>query len=497
MSLRLYNSRTRALEDFAPLEGNRVRIYMCGLTPSADPHLGHARSMLFFDVLRRYLEFLGYAVTYVQNVTDIDDKIIRRAADEGVAWYEVVEKYYGSFVASLERLGVRRPDVEPRATEHVPKIVEIIRGLEQKGIAYESDDGVYYSVRAWPKYGQLSGRHIDELLESVRIDASERKRDPLDFALWKKQKPGEPAWESPWGPGRPGWHIECSAMSWEYLGEPFDIHGGGLDLIFPHHENEVAQTEPLLAGKPMANFWVHTGLLFFDGSKMSKSLGNFVPLDEELRRHDPRALRTLFLQIDYRKQANFTVDSISAATKGLQRLGETLAELARRGGVERIDGPGALDALRSPSPAVEGMARAFREALDADMNTAGALAVLFGWLAAARTLEGDQAAQAARALYGALWILGVAPAGDRLAAPRVEATLDAARAAALRSLCERLCGYANSGGVREWVEAILDLRRQARQERNWRRSDELRDALAGAGIVVKDSKEGSTWTVVD
>jgi len=495
MSLRLYNSRTRALEPFAPLEGNHVRIYMCGLTPSAEPHLGHARSMLFFDVLRRYLEFSGYRVTYVQNITDIDDKIIQRAAAEGISWNQVVEKYYGSFKESLRKLGVRDPDVEPRATEHIGKIIEIIEGLQQLGIAYESEDGVYYSVRKWPPYGKLSGRNIDELRESVRIDSNEHKRDPLDFALWKKQKPGEPAWPSPWGPGRPGWHIECSAMSWAYLGEPFDIHGGGLDLIFPHHENEIAQTEPLLNGPPMANFWVHTGLLFFDGSKMSKSLGNFVPLEEELRTHDPRALRMLFLQIDYRKQANFTAASIDAATKGLQRLDTALDELAHRGGIERIDEREALDTLREPAPAIAGMAHAYRAALDEDMNTAGALAALFAWLAETKALEDEDARTAARALYAAMWILGIAPPGDRLRVPRREASLNAEQREELRALCERLGVYANGEGVHEWVEAILEVRRQARQARDFKRSDELRDALAAVGIVVKDSKDGSTWTV--
>ncbi|HVA38256.1 MAG TPA: cysteine--tRNA ligase [Candidatus Dormibacteraeota bacterium] len=495
MSLRLYNSRTRTVEEFAPLDGKRVRIYMCGLTPSADPHLGHARSMLFFDVLRRFLEFAGYPVTYVQNVTDIDDKIIARAAEEGISWHAVVEKYYGSFVASLEQLGVRRPDVEPRATEHIPKIVEIIRGLEELGIAYETEDGVYYGVRKWPAYGKLSGRNVDDLLESVRIDGSEHKHDPLDFALWKKQKPGEPAWDSPWGPGRPGWHIECSAMSWEYLGEPFDIHGGGLDLIFPHHENEIAQTEPLLHGEPMANFWVHTGLLFFDGSKMSKSLGNFVPLEEELRRHDPRALRVLFLQIDYRKQANFTDASIEAATKGLQRLDDALAELARAGGVDRIDEQEALRVLRSPSPEASAMVHAFRDALDGDMNTAGALAALFPWLGEARALRGEAAAAAARALYGAMWVLGVAPPGDRLSGLERAATLTAEQAAGVRALAESIGASVNGGGALEWMESILAARREARQARDWARSDELRDALGAIGILVKDAKEGTTWSI--
>ncbi|MDE2571206.1 MAG: cysteine--tRNA ligase [bacterium] len=500
--MRLYNSRTRALEEFAPLDGRRVRIYMCGLTPSADSHLGHARSMLFFDVLRRYLELSGYEVTYVQNVTDIDDKIIARAAAEGIPWQQVVEKYNGSFVAGLDRLGVRRPDAEPRATEHIPKIVELIAGLERLGIAYESEDGVYYAVRKWPSYGKLSGRNVDELRESVRIDGSEYKRDPLDFALWKKQKPGEPAWESPWGPGRPGWHIECSAMSWEYLGEPFDIHGGGLDLIFPHHENEIAQTEPLIHGAPMANFWVHTGLLFFDGSKMSKTLGNFVPLEEELRRYDPRALRALFLQIDYRKQANFTASSIDAATKGLQRLDEALAELTRRAGLERLDEE-AAEALRAPARDDAAMVRAFREALDDDMNTAGALAALFAWLGSARTREGEAARSAARALYAAMSVLGIAPRLEELHA-RVAGgsdggaviALDAERLDRLTRLYREVVGERPNGNAApEMVEAILAVRTRAREARDWARSDELRDALAGAGIALKDGREGTTWTV--
>ncbi|GAC1589353.1 MAG: hypothetical protein NVS3B28_15400 [Candidatus Velthaea sp.] len=312
MALRLYNTRTRTVEPFAPLSGRRVRVYVCGLTPSAEAHLGHARSFLFFDVLRRYLEASGYELTFVRNVTDIDDRSIARARETGEPWYDIVQAYLDSFDRSMERLGVRRPDIEPRATEYVPQIIAMIAALIEGGFAYATDDGVYYRVRAFARYGALSNRSVDELLSGARIAVDEHKTDALDFALWKFAKPGEPAWDSPWGAGRPGWHIECSAMSWRYLGETFDIHGGGFDLVFPHHENEIAQTEALFA-PPMANFWMHGGLLMFDNRKMSKSLGNFEPLYALLDRHDPLAIRLLFLQTGYRKPMNFTEESIVGA----------------------------------------------------------------------------------------------------------------------------------------------------------------------------------------
>ena len=320
MSLRLYNTRTRSVEPFVPLDAGHVRIYVCGLTPSAEAHLGHARSFMFFDVLRRYLTHLGLRVTYVQNVTDIDDRSIAAARESGGLWSDVVAGYFGSFKRSMTRLGVIEPDHEPHATHFIPEIVETIAALIERGNAYAVDDGVYFAVRSFPRYGALSGRNIEELMIGARITADENKHDPLDFALWKFAKPGEPSWPSPWGDGRPGWHIECSAMSHALLGEPFDIHGGGYDLIFPHHENEIAQTESLVP-PPMANVWMHGGLLLFDGRKMSKSLGNFEPLATLLDRHDAQAIRLLFLQAGYRKPLNFTEDSIAGRhDRRLRRL---------------------------------------------------------------------------------------------------------------------------------------------------------------------------------
>ena len=319
MSLRLYNSLTRTTEPFAPLDPERVRIYVCGLTPSAEAHLGHARSFMFFDVVRRYLVYLGYRVDFVRNVTDVDDRSIAEGHARGIPFGAVVDEFFASFKRSMDRLGVIEPDREPRATKYIPQMLAMIEALVAKGNAYVVGDGVYFSVASFPRYGALSGRNPDELLIGARIAAGEDKRDPLDFALWKFAKPGEPSWPSPWGEGRPGWHIECSAMCHALFGEPFDIHGGGYDLIFPHHENEVAQTESLFA-PPMANVWMHGGLLQFDGRKMSKSLGNFEPLSALLERHDPQAIRLLFLQTGYRKPMNFTEESLEGATTGLRRL---------------------------------------------------------------------------------------------------------------------------------------------------------------------------------
>jgi cysteinyl-tRNA synthetase len=469
MALRLYNTRTRSVEDFVPLNAPNVRIYVCGLTPSAEAHLGHARSFLFFDVLRRYLHHLGYDVTYVQNVTDIDDRSINRAKETGEDWYDIVSAYYASFKRSMRRLGVRDPDEEPYATKFIPQIIGMVERLVDKGYAYVSQDGVYYRVSRFPRYGQLSNRNIEELQAGARIEVDETKEDPLDFALWKFAKPGEPKWSSPWGEGRPGWHIECSAMSHELLdpqGKGFDIHGGGADLIFPHHENEIAQSEPLMAHPPMANLWMHGGLLLFDMQKMSKSLGNFEPLYELLDRHDPQAIRLLFLQTGYRKVMNFTEESISAASVALERLKKTYASLRHAQGDE---GRGEPD-LRSRMEA----------ALNDDMNTAVALSELLSY-------RGDSRQEFSYWLD----ILGLSPSDAWLEEPQRALPAD---------FMERLRenGFAlNGASPEEAVEQIIALRARARREKNWAESDRLRDVLASCGVALKDSKDGTTWTLAE
>ncbi|MHB8178784.1 MAG: cysteine--tRNA ligase [Vulcanimicrobiaceae bacterium] len=473
MPLRLYNTRTRSTQSFVPLRDDGVRIYVCGLTPSAQAHLGHARSFIFFDLLRRYLLHRGYRVTYVQNVTDIDDRSIAAAAETGERWDEVVAQFYASFKDSMKKLGVRDPDVEPYATRYVPQIIETIASLLERGHAYVAQDGVYYRVASFPSYGELSHRRIEELEAGARVAIDEAKDDPLDFALWKFAKPGEPSWPSPWGSGRPGWHIECSAMSRALLdpeGIGFDIHGGGADLIFPHHENEVAQSEPLMERPPMAQFWVHGGLLLRDSKKMSKSLGNFEPLAQVLDRHDPQAVRLMFLQTGYGKVMNYTEESLLAARSVLERLKASYRAAAS------ARGPGTGGAL---------LAR-IEAALDDDMNTAVALSAL---------LDAKAREAGVEELYSALDLLGLTP----------DVAWEQSPIAALPpQFLERVAAELSVGpGIdldatkpQEVLERLIALRVQARARKDWAESDRLRKALAAGGIEVHDDREGTTWSVV-
>ncbi len=468
--LKLYNTRTRSIEAFAPLAPPAVRMYVCGLTPSAQAHLGHARSFLFFDVLRRYLRHLGYDVTYVQNVTDIDDRSIVRARETGEHWYDIVAGYYASFKRSMARLGVGEPDEEPHATRFIDEIIAMIRGLQNEGYAYVSKDGVYYRVSKFPRYGRLANRNLEELEAGARIEVDEFKDDPLDFALWKFAKPDEPKWPSPWGDGRPGWHIECSAMSRALLdpqGSGFDIHGGGADLIFPHHENEIAQSEPLMQRPPMAQLWMHGGLLLFDNQKMSKSLGNFEPLHELLDRHDPQAIRLLFLQTGYRKVMNFTEKSVASAAAALERLKKIYRTLQAQ-----PHDAAASDRRKLPSRV--------EAALSDDMNTAVALSELLSYR------EGN----AVEFAY-ALDVLGLTPNDAWLREPVPE--LPADFAARMR---EALREHELSDGesAQALLERVIATRARARENKDWATSDRLRDLLLQCGVALKDSQDGTTWT---
>ena len=476
MAPRLYNTLTRSIEPFQPARPGHVTMYVCGMTPSFHPHLGHARTFLTFDILVRHLRAQGLEVTYVRNVTDIDDRIIDRAAKEGIPWDQVVSRYLGEFEECATLLGLLEPTNSPRATQEMPQIVRLIERLTEKGVAYETSDGVYFAVEKDPTYGSLSRRNLDELRAGERIAVREEKRDPLDFALWKKAKPGEPTWESPWGPGRPGWHIECSAMCQRYLGDQFDIHGGAMDLVFPHHENEVAQTETATGLRPMARFWLHAGLLNVDGQKMSKSLGNFVPMKQLLERYPAAAVRYLFLQTGYRKPSNYTTAALEGAAKGLRGLYEELDLLRQAAG----------DGVRAKTvSAVE----AFDAFLDDDLNTAGAL----GWLqttvreakAAAIADPGSAPANVA-IVERCLGILGLPVSAQEAgwsAPPSL--TLDPARRDTLRALA----GDGELDGI-ELVERVLALREEARSKKNFALSDRLRDALNAAGVKVKDRKAG-------
>ncbi len=457
-----------------------MRIYVCGLTPSAQAHLGHARSFLFFDVLRRYLTHRGYRVTYVQNVTDIDDRSINAARESGEDYHAIIDRHYAEFKASMRKLGVLDYDHEPYATQYIEPIQTMIRELVADGHAYVTADGVYYRVSTFANYGRLANRNLEELEAGARIEVDEKKEDPLDFALWKFAKPGEPRWAfEPYGEGRPGWHIECSAMARTLLdpqGIGFDIHGGGADLIFPHHENEIAQSEPLMPHPPMSNFWVHGGLLLFDNRKMAKSLGNFEPLSDLLERHDPQAIRWLFLQTGYRKVMNFTEESIAAAALGLSRIKTAYRTLAPATDGEQAD-DAELDAR-------------MEAALDDDMNTAAALAVLYDVVSRSTTSR--------EGLEYWLGVLGVAPDASWLEEPSVELASDFIERLehALQEARVESARRAIEGATpQEAIERIVLLRNDARRAKDWSASDRLRDALQSCGIEIKDSKEGTTWSV--
>ncbi|MDQ2663099.1 MAG: cysteine--tRNA ligase [Candidatus Eremiobacteraeota bacterium] len=468
------------METFVPLREGDVRLYVCGLTPSAESHLGHARSFLFFDVLRRYLQHCGYRVTYVRNITDIDDRSIGAGLQTGVPWHDIVMEYYASFQRSMHALGVAVPDAEPQATHFVPQIIDMIRALMERDYAYVSRDGVYYRVSRFARYGDLSNRNIDELESGARIEVDESKDNPLDFALWKFSKPEEPKWPSPWGDGRPGWHIECSAMAHDLLdkgGAGFDIHGGGADLIFPHHENEIAQSEPLMEHPPMANVWMHGGLLLFENKKMSKSLGNFEPLSTLLKRHDPQAIRLLFLQTGYRKVMNFTEESVLAATTALRKLQSAWRRL---GADTPSSGEGNRGALIAK----------IQSALDDDMNTSLAISEVLRFASDAQSTAGSERAAAVAQLGYALTLLGIAPNDAWLSESRAPIAGDSWRL--VREAFPEQAAHAAT--IEDALGRIIALRTRAREAKDWGESDRIRDALAACGFVLADSKDGTTWT---
>ena len=448
--MKLYNTLTARSEEFSP-GGEAVAIYVCGITPYSPAHVGHAMRAVVFDVLRRYLEYRGHRVRHVENFTDIDDKMIDGAAREGVSVSALAERNIASYLAEMEGLNVLPAHEYPRATGEIDKIVEMIAGLIERGYAYASRGDVYFRVRADDDYGKLSGRDIDRLMSGARVSVSEEKEDALDFALWKSQKPGEPAWDSPWGPGRPGWHIECSAMALEYLGETIDIHGGGQDLIFPHHENEVAQSESFTGRTPFARHWVHNGLVRLGEDKMSKSLGNMVTCGQALADHPADALRLFFLSSHYRSPLTYTTESVEAQERALTRLRSAASA------TEAAEGE-PLDASEHR--------RRFEEAMDDDLNTPQALAAVFDL---ARDIHrtrdaGGSVAGAQGVLRDLAGVLGL--------------TLEAAGA---------------EGDAEPFIELLIDVRREMRSAKNFAAADGIRDRLAALGVQLEDGPGGTTW----
>ena len=457
--MQIYNTMTRKKEELVTLVPGEVSMYVCGPTVYNFFHIGNARPFVVFDTLRRYLEYRGYKVKFIQNFTDIDDKLIRKANEEGITVPEVAERYIKEYYTDADALSVERATCNPRATEHIPQIIALVETLIEKGHAYPAENGdVYFSVRSFPGYGKLSGQSIEDLESGARIDPTDVKRDPLDFALWKGAKPGEPAWDCPWGKGRPGWHIECSAMSMELLGPTFDIHAGGQDLVFPHHENEIAQSEAA-TGKPFARYWMHNGYINVNNQKMSKSLGNFLLVREIGKEFDLEAVRLFLLGAHYRNPVNFSRDLVEQSNAGLIRIRTARERLA-----EAKEGP-ATDADAAFIASLDEYKGKFCEAMDDDLNTADAIGVLFDYARAVNTFVSE---------------------------PRSKEALD--KAAVLFDDITRVLGILQHKKEEEFPAealALLEERAIVRKAKDWARADAIRDELKAMGFAVEDSKDGA------
>lgn len=475
--MKIYNTLSGQKEEFQP-QGDVVRMYVCGVTPYSDAHLGHAMSYIIFDVIRRYLKFSGYQVKYVQNITDIDDKIIDRANQRGISTHELAEEFTRSYFQDMKSLNIEPADVYPRATEEIPRMIEVIQGLIDKGYAYPAGGSAYFRVRVDPDYGKLSHRNLESMMSGARVEVGEEKEDPMDFVLWKASKPGEPSWESPWGPGRPGWHIECSAMSITYLGNTLDIHGGGQDLIFPHHENEIAQSEGFTGIKPFVKYWLHNGLLQLGAEKMSKSLGNLITIREALERYSADALRIFVLSSHYRSPLTYSEEVIEAALRGAERLWRVMYREAVTVTTEEV-----LNA--------ETYRQQFIEAMNDDFNTAQAVATLFNLTkeinrADESGLDASQARDTLKELGGVLGLTFQEP-------PLVVEHIALVYTAAYQEL-GRTPAHNERRDAETMVYELVEMREELRKAKQWQHADMIRDKLDAAGIVLMDLPEATKWT---
>jgi len=481
--MRIYNTLTGEKEDFIPLTKDRVNMYVCGVTVYDHCHIGHARSAIVFDVIQRYLRYKGFDVRFVRNFTDIDDKIINRAKKEGIPWDGVARKYTEEFYKDMDSLGVARADIEPRATGHIKEIIEIVKGLVDKGYAYESGGSVYFEVNKFPEYGKLSKRDKEDMMAGARVEVDERKKDPMDFALWKASKEGEPAWESPWGRGRPGWHIECTAMSIKHLGESFDIHGGGADLIFPHHENEIAQSEAY-TGKPFVRYWVHNGFITIDKEKMSKSLGNFFTIKEVLDRYDPEVVRVFLLSTHYRSPIEFSDEQLKEAEVSIDRYYTTLVRIT-----DFLDKTESAEKSSGLEKSFEGVVNSFKEkiqaAMDDDFNTALAFGHIFELIREVNRFldnkpSGLKAGELVSNTKGLLSETGkVLNIFNR--------TPDEWYRVLMRTKNIPLTEAAILNKIKE--------REDARQRKDWAAADIIRKELDEKGIILEDKKDRTVWKI--
>lgn len=488
--MRFYNTMSNKIEEFETIEKGKVKMYVCGPTVYNYIHLGNARPIIVFDTLARYFKYRGYDVTYIQNFTDVDDKIIKRANEEGISVKEVTEKYIKGFFEDIESLNISDDIVRPKVTENMPEIIEIIKKLINEGFAYEKDGNVFFEVKKFEEYGNLSNQKIDELEIGARVDIMEEKNNPLDFALWKRKKEEEPYWESPWGQGRPGWHIECSAMAKKYLGDTFDIHGGGQDLVFPHHENEIAQSRCAYHGN-FANYWLHNGFIQVNGDKMSKSLGNFFLLREILGKFPGNVVRLFILGTHYRKPINFSMDNMEDSRKTLKNIitsmnnfSEIIGKFSDKGSHEgEVSDNTGNNSINEFKEKVNELDKKFMEAMDEDMNTPQALAVIFDQIKETKkfsvNVSSGEEAEALNYSYNSL--------GKKLKEVLgIELVLE-----------EENKNFKNNDKLTgNLIELLIKLRADARKEKNFKLSDEIRDNLKELGIEIQDNKDGTTGYMI-
>lgn len=462
MGIKIYNTMTRKKEDFIPIEPGKVRMYVCGPTVYNFFHIGNARTFIAFDTIRRYLEYRGYEVNFVQNFTDIDDKMIKEANEEGTTVKEIAERFIKEYYTDADNLNIKRATTNPRATEHMDDIIEFVKDLVDKGYAYVVDGDVYYETKKFKGYGKLSHQSLDDLEDGVRIEVDERKKDPMDFALWKAQKPGEPAWESPWGMGRPGWHIECSTMASKLLGDTIDIHGGAVDLIFPHHENEIAQSEAR-SGKTFVNYWMHAAYLNINNQKMSKSLHNFFTAREVLEKYSTDAIRIFLLSGHYRNPMNFSTELLEQAKSSTERIYNTMENLQHvvESGSDSNSSDGEflkrLDSYKEK----------YIAEMDDDFNTADAISEIFNIVKDVNmNINENSSKSSAKAALALIKELG-GPLG--------------------------ILQNVEKGSIDEKIETLIAERQKARKEKNWALADKIRDEISGMGIVLEDTPQGVRW----
>lgn len=475
--IRVFNTLSRSKEEFVPLDGKNVRVYACGPTVYDYPHIGNARSFVVFDTIRRYLEYSGYRVHFITNFTDVDDKMIARANKEGITVPALAAKFISEYERIARELNLKPANANPRATEHIDDMIDMIQRIVKNDMGYVVDGNVYFDVSEFPAYGSLSRIPVDEMSAEARVEPDEKKQDPRDFALWKAEKPGEPSWDSPWGKGRPGWHAECSAMSRHYLGIPFDIHGGGQDLIFPHHENEIAQTAAAYGIGTPIKYWLHNGFLTINQEKMSKSLGNFSTAREVLDHYDHQAVRLFLISAQYRQPLDYNADALNQATQSIERLRNALDSLEGRLSLIERGGVKPSQADSKLADATKGLRERFEKEMDDDFNTPGALAEVFTFVKTVNTLvskatKASVLREAHSTLIEIMSVLGI----DLQKEVGAETSQ-------------------TSDLPKKLVELLLQIREEARKTKNYALSDNIRTGLAEAGITVSDTKDGPTWTM--